>query len=70
MNQIRTGYMTGVREINKACVEACMGRGATVRGEFANHQSRITRARTHHGVLQGRTMNGEWEGMLDAKAWD
>ena len=70
MRQIRTGYMSTVREINAACDAACTGRGGWVLGEFADTQSRITRARIRHGVLQGRTMNGEWEGMIDAKMWD
>jgi len=63
MTNIRTGSMTTVREINAACDEACYGRGAgeVVMGMLgANKMIRITRARTWRGILQGRTMNGDW----------
>ena len=70
MNKIRTGYMSTVREINEACSAACYGRGEIVMGEFADSQSRVTRARILKGVLQGRAMNGDWKEITDAKVWE
>jgi len=70
--------MTKVREINEACLEACMGRGAYIMGmkapryqegfDAVNH-TRITRARKLGGVLEGRTLNGEWVRITEAKVW-
>lgn len=57
--------LTTVRKINEACLAAAMGRGGQVYADTKEIEGtarwRITRARTHYGALEGKTLaTGTW----------